>query len=440
MKDGPEANNTNFVNYIGLDPVSIDFLQKLGLSLMIGILIGIEREHRRASKKIFTGVRTFALACMIGTIATITSKLIGIEILIVTAVFFVFLCAIVAYATNIVYRQPGITSPIALFCTFLLGILVALGHYLFAIVGGVVLTFLLIEKKPLHSFAEHLSDNEILNAVQFLAVAFILYPLMPNETFFGVVNPRSTILIVVLISLISFFSYIFLKKFGTRWGISYSGLLGGFVNSEATTGALSSMSKNRPNLLDSTYTGILLSNTAMLIRNLIIALIVDPSGRFALLMLPPQLVMILASLFIAMTKRRTFDTINETIKINSPFALGPAFKFGAGFTIILVISKIANDAAGPIGIYAIALGGFVSSAAVTVSMASLAVNGNVTFATAAKAAVLASIVSTSAKVLLVKISGSNELFTRSRNTFVILVIIGAIALAGWIYFMRSGVF
>ncbi len=392
------------------------------------------------SKKIFAGVRTFALACIIGMIATFTSKLAGIEILIITAVFFAFLCATIAYTTNIVYGQPGITSPIALFCTFLLGILVAMDYYLFAIVGAVVLTFLLIEKKPLHSFAEHLSDKEILNAVQFLAIAFILYPIMPDKTFFGVVNPRFAILVVVLVSLISFSSYVSLKKFGTQWGISYSGLLGGFVNSEATTGALSSMSKNRPNLIDATYTGILLSNTAMLIRNLAIALIVDPSGRFALLMLPPQLIVILASSLITLIKRKSFDTTDEPLKISSPFALGPAFRFGAGFTIILIIATIANDIAGPIGIYAMALGGFVSSAAVTVSMATLAVNGSTSFSTAAQAAVLASIVSTSAKVVLVKMSGSDELFVRARNTFVLLVLIGLVALAGWSYYMHLGIY
>ncbi len=392
------------------------------------------------SKKIFAGVRTFALACIIGMIATFTSKLAGIEILIITAVFFAFLCATIAYTTNIVYGQPGITSPIALFCTFLLGILVAMDYYLFAIVGAVVLTFLLIEKKPLHSFAEHLSDKEILNAVQFLAIAFILYPIMPDETFFGVVNPRFAILVVVLVSLISFSSYVSLKKFGTQWGISYSGLLGGFVNSEATAGALSSMSKNRPNLIDATYTGILLSNTAMLIRNLIIALIVDPSGRFALLMLPPQLIVILTSSFITLIKRKSFDTTDEPLKISSPFALGPAFRFGAGFTIILILATIANDIAGPIGIYAMALGGFVSSAAVTVSMAALAVNGSTSFSTAAQAAVLASIVSTSAKVVLVKMSGSDELFVRARNTFVLLVLIGLVALAGWSYYMHLGIY
>ncbi|HJH30090.1 MAG TPA: DUF4010 domain-containing protein [Methanosarcinaceae archaeon] len=425
---------------LGLDATLIDLLQKLGLSFLIGILIGIEREHRRVNKKISSGVRTFVLACIIGMLATFVSELIGIEILLITAIFFAALSIIIAYTTNIVYGKAGITNSIALFCTFLLGILVAMDYHLFAIVSAVVLTFLLVEKRPLHSFAQHLSDDDILNAVRFLAVAFILYPIMPNEVLFGIVNPRSVILIVVLVSLISFSSYISLRKFGTRGGISYSGLLGGFINSEATTGALSSMSKNRSTLIDATYIGILLTNTAMLVRNLIIALIVDPSGRFALLMLPPQLILIIASLFITFLKRKTFDTTDEQLKINSPFALGPAFKFGAGFTIILIIATIANDVAGPIGIYAMALGGFVSSAAVTVSMATLAVNGSISFSTAAQAAVLASIVSTSAKVALIKMSGSDELFMRARNTFVLLGLIGAVALAGWSYYRYLAVF
>lgn len=433
-------NTTNWIYDLGLDATLIDLLQKLGLSFLIGILIGIEREHRRVNKKISSGVRTFVLACIIGMLATFVSELIGIEILLITAIFFAALSIIIAYTTNIVYGKAGITNSIALFCTFLLGILVAMDYHLFAIVSAVVLTFLLVEKRPLHSFAQHLSDDDILNAVRFLAVAFILYPIMPNEVLFGIVNPRSVILIVVLVSLISFSSYISLRKFGTRGGISYSGLLGGFINSEATTGALSSMSKNRSTLIDATYIGILLTNTAMLVRNLIIALIVDPSGRFALLMLPPQLILIIASLFITFLKRKTFDTTDEQLKINSPFALGPAFKFGAGFTIILIIATIANDVAGPIGIYAMALGGFVSSAAVTVSMATLAVNGSISFSTAAQAAVLASIVSTSAKVALIKMSGSDELFMRARNTFVLLGLIGAVALAGWSYYRYLAVF
>ena len=79
-----------------------------------------------------------------------------------------------------------------------------------------------------------------------------------------------------------------------------------------------------------------------------------------------------------------------------------------------------------------ALRGFVCSAAVTVSMATLAVNCNITFTTAAQATVLVSIFSISAKLALVKMSGSDELFMRAKNTFLLLGLIGVIALALWV--------
>ncbi len=422
------------------DQILSGFLQKLALSLMIGILVGIEREHRRKVEGIFAGVRTFALACITGMFAAYIAGLLGSGILLITTFFFALICVILTYIKNIVYRQPGLTSPIALFCTFLLGILVAEDYYLFAIMGAVVLTFLLIEEKPLHTFAEHLSDEEILNSVQFLIVVFILYPILPDEPVFGVMNLKSAILIVVIVAFISFVSYLLLRKFGSRSGISYSGLFGGFVNSEATTSALSSMSKKRPVLVNAAYIGILLSNTSMLIRNLIIAMVVDPSGRIALLMLPPQLMIIIVSSLIVLTRGKAFGAMNETLEIKSPFSLGPAFKFGAGFTVLLVIAKTANDILGSTAVYATALGGIVSSAAVTVSMAALAVDGSVSFTTAAETAVMASIISTLNKVILIKISGSKELFSLSRNTFALLALIGAIAIVGWGYYLHSGLF
>lgn len=434
------TNTTNGLYEFMPDQVLSGFLQKLALSLMIGILVGIEREHRRKVEEIFAGVRTFALACITGMFAAYVAGLLGSGILLITTFFFALLCIILAYMKNIVYRQPGLTSPIALFCTFLLGVMVAEDYYLFAIVGAVVLTFLLIEEKPLHTFAEQLSDEEILNAVQFLIVVFILYPIVPDEPIFGVVNLKSAILIVVIVAFISFASYLLLKKFGTRGGISYSGLLGGFVNSEATTSALSSMSKKRIGLINATYIGILLSNTSMLVRNLVIAMVVDPSGRTALFMLPPQLMIIIVSSLIVMTRGKAFGAMNETLEIKSPFALGPAFKFGAGFTVLLIIAKTANDIVGSTAVYATALGGIVSSAAVTVSMAALAVDGSVSFTTAAETAVIASIISTLNKVILIKISGSKELLKLSRNTFVLLSLIGVLTLAGWGYYLRSGLF
>lgn len=226
-----------------IDPLHYVFLEKTILSLMIGILVGLEREHWRSDKKVFAGVRTFAITCMTGTIAALLVDSIGMWILVATTIFAVISSASLIYVINILKGKSGLTSAIALFCTYLLGIIVAQGYYLVAIVVALILTFLLVEKKPLHSFAEHLSEEDMNSALKFLAVAFVLYPIMPEEPVYGILNLKSAILIVVLVSFITFVSYLSLKKMGPKGGIPYSGLFGGFISSEATIAALSGLSK-----------------------------------------------------------------------------------------------------------------------------------------------------------------------------------------------------
>ncbi|MDP2845753.1 MAG: MgtC/SapB family protein, partial [Candidatus Methanoperedens sp.] len=385
--------------------VNISFFQKLALAALIGILIGIEREHRRPdTMELIAGVRSFTIACIAGMISSYLALTINPGILLISLAFFAIISAIFAYIKNVVLRMPGITGPIALYCTFLLGVFITYELYVIAIAGAVLLTFLLAEKRPLHSFATNLTDDEILSATRFLAVVFILYPLTPDMLFMGVINPRTVLLLVIIVATISFISFVVMKKMGTGQGISISGMLGGLVNSEATTGALAAMAKKRSDLIESSYRGIILSNAAMLIRNLVIALIVDPSGRVLFLMAPPQL-MITMFTVVAVVKSRNHLPVSETIQLESPFALSPAVKFAFGFTGLSIVSRFANLWAGAAGVYATALGGFISSAVVTASAAALAVSGDISYSTAAVTAVLASLISTGNKILLVKWSG-----------------------------------
>lgn len=204
----------DIINNIGLDPFLVTFFKKLGVSLMIGILIGIEREHWRTSKKIYAGVRTFTITCLIGMLATFMQPYVSFDILLITTIFMFSSCVLIIYSVNIVYGRSGLTSAIALFFTYLLGILVGSGMFLVPIVSAVVLTFVLIEKKPLHALAEHLSEKDISGALKFLAVVFVLYPIVPAEPLYDVLNLKSAILIVVLVSSISFVNYLSLKKNG----------------------------------------------------------------------------------------------------------------------------------------------------------------------------------------------------------------------------------
>ena len=411
--------------------VILDFFQKLVLASLIGILIGIEREHRRAEgRELIAGVRSFTIASITGMVSSYLALTVNPGILLVSLAFFSIISAIYVYIKNVTLRQPGITGPIALFCTFLLGIFITHNQYMISIAGAVVITLLLAEKRKLHSFATELTDVEIETAVRFLAVIFILYPVTPDELFMGVINPRWVLLIVIVVSTISFISFITMKKFGPRYGLPISGLLGGIVNSEATTGAIAAMAKEKSELVESSFTGIIMSNASMLVRNLLIALIVDPSGRVFLLMAPPQIVITSFAVSVLLRSRNGTHA-SEMIKLESPFALSSAVKFGFGFAALSMFSTFANRYAGSAGVYVTALGGFVSSAVVTASVVSLAVSGHVSPTTAALTAVLAGIMSTGTKIFIVKWSGPKELEELIKKTFTKFISLGIVVIIIW---------
>ncbi len=148
-------------------------------------------------------------------------------------------------------------------------------------------------------------------------------------------------------------------------------------------------------------------------------------------MLPPQLVIIAVNIGMVIKKGRPQPDGKESLDIESPFALKPAFKFAFGFTLLILVSHYLNLWFGSTGVFFVALGGLVSSAAVTASVGALALGGSLSPSTAALVAVLACVVSTSNKILLVKWSGSDELEKKIKGSFLILIGVGAAALVLW---------
>lgn len=420
------------------DP-SYDFYKKLGLALMIGVLIGIERERGSDRKVIFAGVRTFTIVCLTGMLSAFISAYAGKELLIVTTLFFTIIVAMLVYIKNVVYKEIGTTGTLALFYTYFLGIFIAYGFYTYSIVGAIVLMFLLVEKRALHTIAYKLTQEEVVNAVQFLVVAFIFYPITPDMPLLGVLNPKLVLKVVILVSAISFVSFILLKEFGTQKGTPLVGLLGGLVNSEATTGALAAMAKKDTNLANSSHAGIVLSNTSMLLRNLVIAYIVSPAVMF--LMAPPQVVLAASNILSIRNGKNNHSAgePDEPIGIQSPFALVPAFKFAFGFTILSLVASFVYDRTGTAGIYVLALGGLISSAAVTASMAAIALSDPSLTVTAALTAVLAGIISTANKMVLVRMAGPAELSRNVNRTFISLILLSIVVFAAWALYILSPV-
>jgi len=390
-------------------------LLEFGLTLGLGGLIGIERERHRRERLMLAGVRTYPLVSLSGLIAAYLYTYTGQPIILSVGAVIVGAFAVLMYWVRQSQGTFGLTSPIALFSTYFVGVLVGSGRHWEAILTGIAIALLLFTKERLHRLAEVLSPQEMEGALYFLVLAFILYPITPNEPVdpWDLLNLRKSLLIVLLVSSISFVSFLAVRRWGDRFGLPFSGFLGGLVNSEATTASLARMYAHRKALQRSAYVGILLAVGTMFLRNVFIAAIAEPTFQLARTMavavLVPSLVYLVWA-FLAI--REQAQLLTTRLELASPFAFRPAIIFAFWFTLVSIITGVLVRSLGDKGLYAAALGGLVSAGAVTASMGALVASGHASLGPAADVAVIASLISAANKPFIARWSASSHLMWR----------------------------
>jgi uncharacterized membrane protein (DUF4010 family) len=384
--------------------------QKIGITILIGALIGLEREFARPKdEKIFAGIRTFPLIAILGFISALVSSITSFWIFV--AVFISFSSILtVSYIYEAQKGKPGGTSEVANLLVFILGSLVFWDFVVLAAVVAVITAAFLSFKIQLHTFVGKISNQDIYATIKFAIITVIVLPLLPDETYgpFDVLNPRLIWLMVVLVSGISFIGYILIKFIGMGKGVALTGLLGGIISSTAVTVSFSRKSKINPHLSADLAGGIILATTIMFPRLFIIILIMNSS------LIPfiwqPFLIftaLTLAAGFFIMRKKMTKR--EQDFELRNPFELKPALLFGLAFAVILFLSKAAQEYFGSAGIYAAsAAGGLTSVDAIVISIAELSHN-TLTETVAVAAIIISVITNTIFKIAIAAFYGTAQL-------------------------------
>lgn len=225
----------------------------------IGILLGAERERHkgRGPDRGAAGVRTFALAALLGALAA----RLGSGAL-VAAVAFVGVAALLGYRRR--GEDPGLTTEMALVVSVLLGALAVEDAQLAAGVGvGVAL--LLAGRGRLHRLVrDTLSEQELHDGLMFAAAALIVLPLVPDRGFgpHEALNPFTVWRLVVIVMAINGLGYVALRVLGPKRGLPPTGFIGGFVSSAATVGAMGARAKAAPAVLTPAVAAAVLSTVA----------------------------------------------------------------------------------------------------------------------------------------------------------------------------------
>lgn len=404
---------------------AIDILRALLIAGSLGALIGLARQVRH-EEEISAGLRTFALWSCLGCLGAYFNQ----------AFPWFFIAGFLTVATQLTTghyleakkkKQYGLTTEAAGLVTYLVGGLVWYKQIQVAVSLSIAVAIILAAKKYFTELLKKFTESDIRAALLFAVLSGIILPVVPNRTMgpYNALNPQEAWLMVVLVSGIGFAGYVAVRVLGASRGILLTGLLGGLASSTATTLALSRRSKDSPEMGSSLAFAVVLACTVMLPRLFLTLGVINPSLARHLIL--PLSSMVVVSLIFAVSfyRQEKGDSAQEPLNIGNPLALGSALKFGLLYSVIVVASKAALEELPTSAIYAISfLAGLTDVDAISLSMARLARNGELSEALALQAVLIAAVSNTLLKIGFVVILGAPHLAKK------VSLALGVTAMAG----------
>ncbi|MGV3581772.1 MAG: MgtC/SapB family protein [Methylophilus sp.] len=400
------------------------------VALGIGLIIGTERERSKSidENRAVAGVRTFAIASLLGATSYMVSIWLHIAILICVMIF-----VAVAYFTN-QSEDSGLTTEISLLFTVILGGLTMTNSTLAASLG-IVTALLLLIKKRLHGFVLNtVTKAELYEFLMLSAATLIILPIVPNAFIgpFDAVNPRNLWLIVIFVMAINAIGHLALRLLGQRIGLPIVGFVSGFISSIATIGAMGERAKKTPTLSNSAVCGATFSSLATIFE---LSMILAAIHTATLNALKWSLIfggVAIASYGLILTIKSFDQHATYDAKANNSFSLKTALMFASMIAIVLIVSAALKAWFGQNGlIIASGVAGLADSHAPSITVATMAAAGKINAENAVIPILVALSLNTCSKALIAIWSGSKAFAAQ----VILGLIIQVVALwVGWWFF------
>jgi len=405
---------------------------RFGVALLIGALLGMEREffQQKEDTPDFAGIRTFSLIALLGSVAAFLVIDFGI-LPVALSLGGLILLTTVSYLGALLRsgKETGITTEVAVFLTFLFGVLVMGDQGKVASALAVLTALLLALKGRLHGAIRRMNTEDLRVTLQFALVAVVILPLLPDRAIdpLGLFNLFQVWLMVVFVSGIGFSGYVLMKVLGPSRGINLTGILGGLASSTATTISLSTASRENPSISSHYARAVVLSSSVMVPRVLLLVLVIyPPLLRIVSIPLCAMLISGLAIILFLQWKSKANETnLERSFKLGHPLKLSTAIKFGLVFAVVLIIVEFAQESFGSVGVYfASAIAGLTDVDAITLSVSRLASNAQLDIRVAGMAVVIAALMNTIAKGAITFFMGSPELRRTVIRAFSVIFLVG----------------
>ena len=398
------------------------------LALTIGFLVGRTREPDPKGPP-RPGMRDFLIIALLGAVA---GHLANAAVAI--ALFAGAIGAILVMRAQHPERN-GITTELAAIATFVLGALCLTADRQLGAGLGIVLAAILAERDQLRRFVrDAISDREYIDTLSFLALIFIIYPLLPTGSYgpFGFFEPRKIWLFVILVSGVSYVGYFLTKFTGSERGALLTAIVGAIASTTAYTTGVSRAVEDAPESAVPAARYALIANSILFPRMLLLVAAVSPT--LAIAASPSFAAMMIAGFAAAMllarapvTPKKRSGVADSTFR--NPFSIGPALEFGVVFTIVLLVTRYAKNYAGYGGQMAVsAISGLVDVDAISLTLAGFVQAGTSAARDAVIGLTLAAGVNAIFKSGIAQTSHQPAFYLRLMAGFVIMFAVGAAAI------------
>lgn len=421
-----------------LGDVDDSLLLPLAVALGLGLLVGLQREHAESG---MAGIRTFPLITLFGVLAGALGAGWGAWIpaagVLAVAAFFVTANLVRVRAPRREEPDVGLTTEVAGLLMYAVGVALAAGLTAAAVVTGGLVAVLLEAKGRLHGVVEALSDRDVRVLFQFVLVALVVLPVLPDEDYgpFEVLNPFEIWLMVVLIVGISVGAWAAYRILGRRRGLALTGLLGGLISSTATTVSYARQAREGHPASAAAFV-VVMASAIVFVRVLVEVAVVVP-GAWA--EVAPSMGIMLATLLLMgwlqwrkVGSGEGASAASDELHREAPSELPAAVAFGLLYALVLLAVAAAREYLGEGGLYAVAfLSGLTDMDAITLSTAQLVRAGTLEVDTAWRAILVGGMSNIAFKGGVVAVIGGRSLRGPVFTAFgVALGVGGAILLLG----------
>jgi uncharacterized membrane protein (DUF4010 family) len=315
------------------------------------------KTEEEARKYLFGTERTFAFIALLGFILLRSESLIPhvylAGFLAVTIIFIVY------------YFQKVTTSEHRGITIIMLGLLV----YAFPLIlqqfpswfSMLIITMIMVLveiKTQIKEFAKKIYSDDYLTLAKFVLLSGVILPLVPDrEIITGVpVSPYKLWLAIVVISSISYMSYLLRKYVFPKAGLILTGILGGLYSSTATTFILAKKSREAAEAPSHYAAAILAATGLMFLRIYILIIVFDPS--LCLRMAPCFGTLIAVSALVTFFiyksgSKQSYSPPVEEVAHQNPLELKVALIFGVLYVVFSLLTKYTMQYYGHSGLNAL---------------------------------------------------------------------------------------